>query len=172
MSARLKIAILKIAILSLLFIGGTTAIWLVYRPSPTDNVSNITLTPASATVMADGKMVYQEFCAPCHGINGEGQAPDAPFDRDENGLFPAPPHNETGHTWHHADTLIFEIIRDGGKGDPNLFQEMPAFGEQLTETQIKAVMAYIKTLWTDDQRVRQAETTTLVNEQNAEMNMP
>ncbi len=31
-------------------------------------------------------------------------------------------------------------------------RRMPAFQEQLTETEIEAVLTYIKTMWDDDQR--------------------
>ena len=157
---------LKLAILSLLFVVGSIAIWFVYRPSAKNDVPNSTLTSPPATVIAQGSAIYQQHCAVCHGVNGEGQVPTAPFDRDETGRYTAPPHNETGHTWHHADDLLIEIVHDGGMGQPDLFHEMPAFGEQLTDEQIQAVIIYIKTLWTEDQRVRQAETTQLVREQN------
>lgn len=117
---------------------------------------------ADAETLALGQQVYETTCTACHGINGEGQNPQAPLRRDATGRFPAPPHNENGHTWHHDDDLLFQIVKEGGMGDPDNFYPMPAFGDQLTDGQIEAVLAYIKTMWTDEQRQRQAEVTALV----------
>jgi mono/diheme cytochrome c family protein len=36
---------------------------------------------------------------------------------------------------------------------------MPAFGDQLSETDVMNIIAYIKTMWTDEQRVRQQQVT-------------
>ena len=57
-----------------------------------------------------GEQIYAQNCAACHGINGEGQFPDAPMERDETGRLGAPPHNESGHTWHHDDDLLLPTL--------------------------------------------------------------
>ena len=44
---------------------------------------------------------YQEYCASCHGVNLEGQANWR--SRNQDGTLPAPPHDETGHTWHRVE---------------------------------------------------------------------
>ena len=31
-------------------------------------------------------------------------------------MLPAPPHNETGHTWHHPDEMLFAITKYGREG--------------------------------------------------------
>lgn len=108
-----------------------------------------------------GEDVYAGHCASCHGPNGEGQRPDAPLQKDETGRFPAPPHDETGHTWHHDDDLLFQIIRDGGMGGDD-FYEMPGFGTVLNDREIEAVLAFIKTMWTDEQRATQRARTEAV----------
>lgn len=117
----------------------------------------------SPAQLALGQQTYQQHCAECHGINGEGQRPDAPLQKDETGRFPAPPHDGSGHTWHHDDDLIIQIIHDGGMGPPDEFYEMPAFGDVLTDEEIYAVLAYIKTFWTDAQRALQQERTNAVH---------
>lgn len=156
---------LKIFILSLvLIVGGTAVVW-VYHPTEDETQSVPTYTVVPANILAEGQTIYSLNCASCHGINGEGQVPDNPLVPDETGRYPAPPHNENGHTWHHDDDLLFSIIHDGGLGQPDLFYEMPAFGAQLSADQIQAVLAYIKTLWTDEQRAHQAETTLMIREQ-------
>lgn len=112
-----------------------------------------------------GQTVYNAQCASCHGVNGEGQFPDAPLERDITRRYGAPPHDGTGHTWHHDDDLIIRIIREGGMGDPVNFYVMPALGSALSEEEIEAVIAYIKTLWSPEQQTIQHERTLAVREQ-------
>ena len=102
-----------------------------------------------------GRQVYAENCAACHGADGEGANPDNPREPGPNGLYGAPPHNDTGHTWHHSDPLLTAVIRNGST-TPG-FETMPAFGDKLSDDEIAAVIAFIKTLWTDEQREFQRE---------------
>jgi mono/diheme cytochrome c family protein len=111
-----------------------------------------------------GQQLYAQYCAACHGVNGEGQFPNTPLEPDPTGRYGAPPHNESGHTWHHDDALLFRYVREGGMGDPSAFYPMPAFGEQLSDEQIVSILAYIKSLWTNDQRVYQQQRTEAANE--------
>lgn len=116
------------------------------------------------TRIEQGQQLYAQYCAACHGVKGEGQFPNAPLEPDTTGRYGAPPHNESGHTWHHDDALLLRYVRAGGMGDPSAFYPMPAFGEQLSDEQIVSILAYIKSLWTDDQRVYQQQRTEAVNE--------
>jgi mono/diheme cytochrome c family protein len=122
------------------------------------NPSNVTVLGVkySEAQIERGELTYQQYCASCHGKNGEGQRPDLPPGPDETGLIPAPPHNDSGHTWHHADSILIDIITNGGLGDPSAFYPMPAFSDQLSSEQIRLVLAYIKTMWTQQQRGQQA----------------
>lgn len=113
-----------------------------------------------------GQTVYAAQCAACHGAEGEGQFPDAPLSTDDTGRYGAPPHDESGHTWHHDDDLIIQIIREGGMGDPAMFYPMPPLGEVLSAEEITAVIAYIKTMWSDEQRAAQRERTLAIRAQN------
>ncbi|MBX3063337.1 MAG: cytochrome c [Anaerolineae bacterium] len=96
-----------------------------------------------------GKTVYDQNCASCHGPNGEGKYPNAWKEPDVNGLLDAPPHNAEGHTWHHADGLLFDIVKNGHVATG--FHPMPAFKDKLTDEEIWAVIAYMKTWWNSDQ---------------------
>lgn len=107
------------------------------------------------TQVMEGKDLYQANCAACHGSAGEGQDWRTPVPA---GLLPAPPHNNEGHTWHHPDQQLLEIVREGGKTQGST---MPAFKDRLTDAQIKAILAYIKTLWGPEERARQVELTRL-----------
>jgi mono/diheme cytochrome c family protein len=95
-----------------------------------------------------GKVISNKFCSLCHGKNLEGQ-PDWRT-RNDDGKLPAPPLNGTGHTWHHADELLFGIIKKGlvpPFGPPNYKTDMPAWESTLSDEDIWAVLAYIKSRW-------------------------
>ena len=111
----------------------------------------------NAQLVAQGRVVYGQYCAACHGINLEGQ-PNWQDELPEGGR-PAPPHDETGHTWHHADALLFEIVQKGPESSPlpGYVYRMPAFGDVLTDDEIWAVLAYIKSTWPADIQAAQEE---------------
>lgn len=105
--------------------------------------------PSDALQVARGAKVYAEHCAACHGAKLEGQ----PNWRQKlpAGRMPAPPHDESGHTWHHPDRVLFGITKEGlvpGKyGPPGYESDMPAFGGKLSDEEIWAVLAFIKSHW-------------------------
>jgi mono/diheme cytochrome c family protein len=107
--------------------------------------------------VARGEALYQMNCLQCHGVRGEGN----PNWRRQNSddTYPPPPHNSTGHTWHHADGLLYRIIRDGGTiyETPGFKSGMPAFGDRLKDDEIRAVITYLKSLWEPGHRASQAE---------------
>ena len=113
--------------------------------------------PANAAQVARGKGVYDSHCAVCHGARLEGQPNWR--QRLPSGKFPAPPHDETGHTWHHADALLFNITRNGiaPYAPPGHQSDMPAFAGRLSDAEIWAVIAYIKSTWSQEIRDLQAE---------------
>lgn len=113
--------------------------------------------PTNAQLVARGRIVYTQYCAACHGANLEGQ-PNWQDELPEGGR-PAPPHGATGHTWHHADALLFEIVQKGPEASPlpGYVYRMPAFGDALTDDEIWAVLAYIKSTWPADIQAAQEE---------------
>jgi mono/diheme cytochrome c family protein len=103
-----------------------------------------------------GASVYATTCAACHGERGEGEP--GWQSRRPDGTLPAPPHDSSGHTWHHTDAVLMEIITVGGQaayGGPGITSAMPAFRNRLTDDEIAAVLGYIKSLWGDDERAYQ-----------------
>lgn len=108
-----------------------------------------------------GETVYAANCAACHGVNLEGEANWK--QQNEDGSFRSPPHDESGHTWHHGDpTLINSIVLGGARlNDMDIggTSAMPVFGELLTEGEITAVLSYIKSTWPNDVRQLQWEAT-------------
>lgn len=115
--------------------------------------------PRSAARIATGKALYDEHCASCHGAALEGQ-PDWRTRRPD-GRMPAPPHDASGHTWHHPDAVLFAITRDGiaAYAPPGYESDMPSFGDILDDDEIRAVLAYIKSTWPPQIRQRQEEIT-------------
>ena len=120
--------------------------YLVTLPNEAAEAS-ITLKPNEPAVVSLGKHVYAQNCASCHGIALEGQANWR--QRGNDGYMPAPPHDETGHTWHHPDTYLFLMTKYGiekmiGKTYPN---NMPAYEDELSDDEIIAVLSFIKSTW-------------------------
>ena len=110
--------------------------------------------PTNPQRVALGKSVYLKQCASCHGEHLEGQANWK--ERLPNGRLPAPPHDATGHTWHHSDKQLFEITKNGASGLlPGYQSDMPSFNGTLSDDAIWAVLAYIKSTWPVDIRTRQ-----------------
>ncbi len=109
--------------------------------------------------LALGRGIYQAHCAACHGADLEGQANWR--QRGPDGLLPAPPHDETGHTWHHPDGPLFVMTKHGtaALAGPGYETAMTGFGDVVSDTDIRAVLAYIKSRWPETIRRRQAEAT-------------
>ena len=118
-------------------------------------VSAVLTAQAIGSSHATGRSLYEQHCASCHGVNLEGQ-PNWK-DRNPGGRLPAPPHNASGHTWHHSDRALLTIVRDGLQAiAPNYETDMPAFGETLTDEQILAIHEFIKSTWPERERAFQA----------------
>lgn len=98
-----------------------------------------------------GKELYAENCASCHGAKLEGQ-PNWRI-RNADGTLPAPPHDVTGHTWHHDNALLFDYTKLGGaralaeRGVSDFKSGMPAFGESLSDEEIWNILGFIRSTW-------------------------
>ncbi|MBT3188001.1 MAG: cytochrome c [Anaerolineae bacterium] len=113
-------------------------------------INGITVPPVpvlDAEEIAQGKVTYNQYCVSCHGADLEG-VPNWKISQPDGTLLP-PPHDSNGHTWHHPDTLLLQIISDGGLPENG---NMPAFSETLSEEDIYAVLAFIKTSWGAEER--------------------
>lgn len=106
------------------------------------------LQPGDAAILALGHRVYTENCASCHGTRLEGQ-PDW-RSRSPDGLLPAPPHDASGHTWHHPDELLFRITKFSLAKTldmPDYRSTMPAYDGVLSDREIVAALSWIKSRW-------------------------
>ena len=130
-------------------IAAALLIWGCVDRSATEG--NTRANPQDAAQVALGAKLYTQHCAACHGARLEGQ-PNWRL-RLPNGRLPAPPHDDSGHTWHHADAVLFAITKNGlvaPHAPAGYESDMPAFAGQLSDEEIWAVLAYIKSHWTQD----------------------
>ena len=110
--------------------------------------------------LRNGDVLYKQHCASCHGAKLEGQENWRQIGKD--GLLPAPPHDRTGHTWHHDNTLLFDYTKIGGKalmearGISGFKSGMQGFGDVLTDDEIWDILAYIRSTWPERMKRIQA----------------
>jgi mono/diheme cytochrome c family protein len=110
----------------------------------------------SARQLETGKALYTKHCASCHGVNLEGE-PNWQT-RKIDGKLPAPPHDETGHTWHHSDDQIFRITKLGIFAVvPDYESDMIGFANKLSDDEIRAIIAFIKSTWPQKHRQYQEQ---------------
>ena len=117
--------------------------------SANSGISDGGAMPDEVDIVA-GELLYAENCAVCHGANLEGQ--EDWRSPGEDGRLPAPPHDESGHTWHHGDQVLFEYTMLGGRElmaaqGLEFDSGMPGFGEQLSDEDIWNIIGYIKSTW-------------------------
>jgi mono/diheme cytochrome c family protein len=101
--------------------------------------------------LTNGATLYAQHCAACHGTNLEGQ-PDwrSP---GPDGILPAPPHDRTGHTWHHSNAMLFDYTKLGGQsalaalGVKDFTSGMPAFQDVMSDQDIWDILGYIRSTW-------------------------
>lgn len=125
----------------------------LFRPKVLDD-------PKDVEQVKQGWIVYVRACAKCHGddLHGEfGSATaeiaeaageiDGPETSEARAVAPA--HDASGTTWRHSDQTLFEIIKFGAAADveAKLSRRMPAFKDKLTDDEIHATIALIKSTW-------------------------
>ena len=150
MSPSLKRALPAVLVVSLLVAGGIVVLGRLMGGGESG---------PSPERLALGRQVYGEFCAACHGAELEGQPNWR--QRGADGLLPGPPHDASGHTWHHPDEQLFFITKHGtaALAGADYKTSMIGFGEVLDDEEIGAVLDFIKSRWPPDIRRRQAEIT-------------
>ncbi len=131
-----------------LTLAGFAAAFVLAQPVQTVGI----LTSDDAEVIAVGQSIYADQCAACHGARLQGQ-PTWRI-RGEDGLLPAPPHDATGHTWHHDDETLFTLTKYGLAGviENAPPSGMPVYDGVLSDDEIIAVLSFIKSTWPSDIR--------------------
>ena len=103
----------------------------------------VLLSTALVAYAADaeqGKKLYGQFCASCHGQSGQGDGPAAAA------LNPKPrDHTDKEYMSKMSDDEMLKVIKNGGAsvGKSPL---MPPWGASLKDEQIQDIIAYVRTL--------------------------
>ena len=79
-----------------------------------------------------GRIVYEKYCASCHGVRGEGEPNWETL--NARGELPSPPHSAEGHTWKHSDEMLYRMVSEGWRDHFNKTQRltMPPFKDFLS----------------------------------------
>lgn len=148
---RLTLPIVGLAAL-LAIAAGATILWWWDQADPDMTQRLLSDEPA---ILAEGQRVYANNCAACHGARLEGE-PDWRM-RGPDGLLPAPPHDASGHTWHHSDADLFVLTKYGLQAfaGPDYRSAMPAYDGVLSDREIVAVLSFIRSTWPAEARAHQ-----------------
>jgi mono/diheme cytochrome c family protein len=150
-----RAGLLVVAAVAVILIGSGAYFFGILGWGESDTATSI--DPGDLELVALGQSTYANACASCHGVNLQGQLNWRQSNAD--GRRPAPPHDETGHTWHHDDETLFFVTKFGSAkliGSP-VATDMPIFEGVLSDREIRAVLAFIKSRWSQDVRRRQAD---------------
>ena len=124
-------------------------IFFLFITETTYSHSHFPITRDSTLMIARGKIIYENNCVSCHQVNLVGAENWKGLDKD--GHRKAPPLNGTGHTWHHDDASLHNIIKYGlAKIVKNYEGKMLGFEDNLKDKDIDSVLAYMKSFWPND----------------------
>lgn len=98
-------------------------------------------------LVGQGERLYTALCASCHGVDLAGESDWKVPNPD--GSFKPPPQDSTGHTWHHSDRLLVDLILNGSTFDRS---RMPTFRDVLSESETLAILEYLKSSWGEQER--------------------
>lgn len=115
----------------------------------------VALDASDPKLTGDGKQIYAAYCATCHGANLEGQ-PEWRT-RNAEGRLRAPPLDGNGDAWNQTDDRLFAVTKYGPAAvtGREAATDMPIFNGVLTDREIAAALAYIKSTWPPEIRERQ-----------------
>jgi len=129
-------------------------IFFLFMTETTYSHSHFPITRDSPSMIIRGKINYENNCVSCHQVNLIGA--ENWNGLDEDGHRKAPPLNGTGHTWHHDDATLHNIIKYGlVKLVKNYEGKMLGFEDNLKDKDIDSILSYIKSFWPDEVYQRQ-----------------
>ena len=116
--------------------------------------SHFPITRDSKIAIARGELLYNQYCVSCHMPNLSGAKNWKGKDKDGHNL--SPPLNGSGHTWHHSDRLLHNIIKYGFVDLVKDYKgKMLGFNDKMNDQQIDSVLTYLKSHWKDEIYERQ-----------------
>lgn len=143
-------AVRKLILLKVAVVFGFTGVWMINQSTQANSVQLAQADSGNEMLTTQGKGIYDIHCASCHGVNLEGE-PNW-WQKKPDGKLPAPPHDQSGHTWHHSDKVLFNLTKHGlsaliGTEYPT---DMPVYADILSDEEIWAVLAFIKSTWPEE----------------------
>ncbi len=130
--------------------GLALSAWLAFRFLLAEEEDSGFLRWRDPAEIAAGEQLYRASCAGCHGIPGLSKPVAQPGQR----IVPSS-HDEEGHTWQHPDFALFRLVRDGeavANCDPVDAELMPRFRGAVSDSQLVAILSYIKSTWPEEIR--------------------
>lgn len=101
---------------------------------------SITLRLAPLSAAEDTATLFTELCSVCHGVGGKGDGPSA------QGLEPKPADFTNCKAMaKDSDDVLFKIVKGGGQS-AGRSTVMPAWGDSLSDQQIRGLVKYIRGL--------------------------
>jgi mono/diheme cytochrome c family protein len=93
-----------------------------------------------------GQRLYRHYCAACHGVEGTGTGPNAPY-LEQMGRAPRD-HTDIWYMNRLSDAELYRAISEGKRreGEPPF---MPWWGYTLTQEEIWSLVAFIRSLSRD-----------------------
>lgn len=97
-------------------------------------------TPSAAAEPESPAALYGRFCAPCHGVHGQGDGYNVQY-------LPVRPtvHADSAYMSRRSDDALFDATSAGGF-IMNRSNRMPPFGQTLTRDQIWGLVRHLRTL--------------------------
>lgn len=88
----------------------------------------------------EGRTLYAVYCTQCHGIDGDGKG----LNVEHMTVLPRD-HTNRQEMGGRSDEELFRVIQRGGSA-MNLSVLMPAWGGNLSDEQIEALVQYLRAL--------------------------
>lgn len=117
------------------FIGGVgVIIWQNSRPKQPANAMTVAVkVPKLSPFAIEGKVVFDKYCAACHGANASGTDRGPPFV------------NEIYNPGHHSDEAFFMAAKYGVRQHHWPYGDMPPRPE-VSEKDVAAIVQYVREL--------------------------
>jgi mono/diheme cytochrome c family protein len=124
---------LLLGLCGLLLLGGCTAPEDVQGPQP------LLIKPPPSERMRRGARLYHDYCAYCHGVEGNGKALNTPY-------LPKLPRDYTDGEYMRVktDQDLYDVIARGGRS-VGLSALMPPYDQTLRAWEIWDVVVYLRT---------------------------
>lgn len=110
------------------------------------NLIRILVTAAALIVSmpshaaSEGEQLYQAYCVQCHGVSGDGKG----INSAQMTVMPRN-HKDRAEMSARTDAELFKVIQQGGPS-VNKSVLMPAWGGNLSDEQINALVTHLRTL--------------------------